>query len=280
MPDREGFPAGVPAWIDTEQPDPDAAARFYEALFGWRFEDRTPDDLEGRWLVATLEGRDVAAVASSLPGARAATWNTYVAVESADATAARVVEAGGRVVRAPSSIGSHGRAATCADPSGVEFRIWQPDGLKGAQAVNVAGAWNWSDLHTDAVDTARRFYGDVFGWEVDEVDLGDAPSTMIRLPGYADFLEQFDPGIRQRHADFGAPPGFSECVGWMHRTDDGEAPHWGVTFTVDDTYGIAGAARELGGTVAVEPFDVAPVRSASLVDPQGAAFSVNSFNPG
>ena len=67
MPDREGFPAGVPAWIDTEQPDPDAAARFYEALFGWRFEDRTPDDLEGRWLVATLDGRDVAAVASSLP---------------------------------------------------------------------------------------------------------------------------------------------------------------------------------------------------------------------
>ncbi len=284
MPDRDGFPAGVPAWIDTEQPDPDAAARFYQALFGWRFEDRTPDDrtptVDGRWLVATLDGRDVAAVSSSLAGARTAAWNTYVGVASADGTAARVAEAGGRVLRAPSDIGSHGRAATCVDPSGAEFRIWQPREVKGAQAVNVSGAWNWSDLHTDDVDVARRFYGDVFGWEVDEVELGEAHSTMIRLPGYADFLEQFDPGIRQRHADFGAPPGFSECVGWMHVTDDGDAPHWSVTFTVDDTDGIARAVRELGGTVAVEPFEVAPVRSASLVDPQGAAFSVNSFNPG
>ena len=60
----------------------------------------------------------------------------------------------------------------------------------------------------------------MFGWEVDEVDFGSTTSTMVRLPGYADFLEQFDPGIRQRHADFGAPPGFSECIAWIH------APEW------------------------------------------------------
>ena len=33
MLEREGFPAGVPAWIDTSQPDPDAAAAFYRAQF-------------------------------------------------------------------------------------------------------------------------------------------------------------------------------------------------------------------------------------------------------
>lgn len=282
MPDREGFPAGVPAWVDTEQPDPRAAADFYGALFGWRFGDRTPAGAAGEWLVATLDGRDVAAVASLAAGAgTSAAWNTYIAVDSAEETTTMVREAGGRVLRAPVDVGTAGRMAACADPSGVEFRLWQPGTLKGAQAVNVPGAWNWSDLHADDIDRARRFYGEVFGWEVDSVDVGGLPSTMIRLPGYADFLEQFDPELRQRHAAFGAPPGFSECVGWMHLLEEGEgAPRWGVTFSVDDTDGVARSARGLGGAVTVEPFDMAPVRTATLIDPWGAVFTVNSFNPG
>ena len=78
--------------------------------------------------------------------------------------------------------------------------------MKGAGAVNAPGSWNFSELNTDDPEAARRFYGAVFGWEADEVDMGAMSGLMVRLPGYADFLEQFDPGIRQRHADFGAPP--------------------------------------------------------------------------
>ena len=37
--DRDGYPAGVPCWIDTSQPDPEAAARFYGELFGWELDD-------------------------------------------------------------------------------------------------------------------------------------------------------------------------------------------------------------------------------------------------
>ena len=104
---------------------------------------------------------------------------------------------------------------------------------------------------------------------------------MVRLPGYADFLEQFDPGIRQRHADFGAPPGFSECIAWiLPLREDNASPHWSVTFAVDDTDAVAARARELGATLLVEPFDIPPVRSAVIRDPQGAVFTANSFNPG
>ena len=42
MPERDGFPPGVPAWIDTTQPDVDAALAFYGGLFGWQFDERTP----------------------------------------------------------------------------------------------------------------------------------------------------------------------------------------------------------------------------------------------
>jgi uncharacterized protein len=42
---RDGYPHGVPCFIDTEQPDRQAAADFYGALFGWEIEDR------GRYLI-------------------------------------------------------------------------------------------------------------------------------------------------------------------------------------------------------------------------------------
>ena len=36
---REDYPAGAPCWVDTSQPDPAGAARFYSGLFGWQTED-------------------------------------------------------------------------------------------------------------------------------------------------------------------------------------------------------------------------------------------------
>ena len=281
MLERDGFPPGVPAWIDTHRADPHAAASFYTGIFGWKFANRWRGDGDRRYLVASLDGKDVAAIASADPGTgEAPAWTTYVGVEDVDDAAAKVRKAGGTVLSAPADLADLGRAATCADPSGAVFGLWQPGAIKGAQAVNAPGTWNFSEVKTDDVEGATKFYSAVFGWKVDEVDMGAMSGHMVRLPGYADFLEQFDPGIRQRHADFGAPPGFSECVAWFLPHRDGDAPHWNVTFSVADTDAVAARARELGGTVLVEPFDVPPVRSSGIRDPGGARFTANSFNPG
>ena len=40
--DRTEYPPGVPCLIDTEQPDPEAAAEFYGGIFGWEFENKLP----------------------------------------------------------------------------------------------------------------------------------------------------------------------------------------------------------------------------------------------
>lgn len=279
--EREGFPPGVPCWIDTEQPDPEAAAAFYGGLFGWRLTERLPANAGLRYLVGTLNGEDVAAIGSTPPSSPPnPAWNTYIGVASADEAVARVRHAGGTVTT-PLDLSTAGRMAVCTDPSGAIFRLWEPRALKGAQVVNAPGSWNFSELNTNDPEGAKRFYGAVFGWEADEVDFGSITGIMVRLPGYADFLEQFDPGIRQRHADFGAPPGFSDCVAWiLPLHGDDASPHWSVTFAVDDTDAVAARARELGGTLLIEPFDIPPVRSAVIRDPQGAVFTANSFNPG
>lgn len=44
MTDERTYPTGVPCWIDTDQPDVDAARHFYAGLFGWTFSDAVPPD--------------------------------------------------------------------------------------------------------------------------------------------------------------------------------------------------------------------------------------------
>ena len=48
MPERDGYIPGVPSWVDTSQPDPDAALPFYGGLFGWEFEDMMPAGSPGK----------------------------------------------------------------------------------------------------------------------------------------------------------------------------------------------------------------------------------------
>ena len=120
---RDGYLPGVPCWVDTNQPDPDAAATFYGGLFGWVFEDAMPPGSAGKYLIARLEGGDVAAIASQPEGAPPmAVWNTYVWVDSADEAAARVLDAGGRVVMDPFDVMDAGRMAVLTDPEGATFR--------------------------------------------------------------------------------------------------------------------------------------------------------------
>src|SRR5882762_3685865 len=88
---RDGYPAGVPCWIDTTQPDPRAAAEFYGGLLGWECEDMMPPNSPGRYFVARLHGLDVAAISSSAGGdSTRATWNTYIWADDADEAARRV----------------------------------------------------------------------------------------------------------------------------------------------------------------------------------------------
>ena len=56
MEQRDGFPPGVPCRIDIQQPDRQAALRFYGGLFGWSFEDHMPTGSHS-YDIATPRGR-------------------------------------------------------------------------------------------------------------------------------------------------------------------------------------------------------------------------------
>jgi uncharacterized protein len=268
---QDRYIPGVPCWIDTTQPDPRAAVSFYGDLFGWEFED-----VGRQYYVARLEGNDVAAVAAQpKPGPDTGVWNTYVWVDDADDTAAKVLAAGGSVLMAPADVGDAGRMAVFADPAGAAFCVWQARGHRGAGIVNEPGSLNFNVLNTRDLDGACAFYGAVFGWEV--LDIGGASAWA--LPGYGDFLERRTPGTRENMAAMGAPARFEDVVASVNPITDDIPAHWGVTFAVADADAVAARAAELGGHVDVAPFDAPWVRMTIVTDPQGATFTASKFVP-
>ena len=93
MSERDGFEPGVPCWVDTRQPDPQAAVDFYTRLFGREAE--------------TSGG---------------AQWGVDFRADDADATAERTTELGGTVILAPFDR-PIGRSAFLADPQGATFSV-------------------------------------------------------------------------------------------------------------------------------------------------------------
>jgi predicted enzyme related to lactoylglutathione lyase len=274
MSQTDRYIPGVPCWVDTTQPDPEAAVAFYSGLFGWELEDVMPPGSPAPYFIGRLPGGDVAAVTSG----DAAAWNTYVWVEDAEATAARVHAAGGTVLSPPADAGDFGRVATFADPAGATFKVWQAGAHRGAAVVNEPGSVNFNDLNTRDVDAAGAFYGAVFGWEV----LPAGEFSAWALSGYGDFLEARNPGMREGMAAMGAPERFEDVVATIVPIPDDQPdtpPHWGVTFAVDDADEIARRADKLGGWVVVPPFDAPWVRMTVISDPQGATFTASKFVP-
>jgi predicted enzyme related to lactoylglutathione lyase len=229
---------------------------------------------------------DVAAVRSIAEDApRAAAWNTYFWVDSADATAAKVLSAQGAILVAPHDFMHLCRTAVFADPDGAVFGVWEAKRHKGARLVNDPGAVVFNGLNTRHLERARSFYGSVFGWHTSTIGGGADGWT---LPGYGDWLErEHHPQLRERMREAGAPQGFEDVVASIVPiSDESETPaHWSVTFATDDADATAMKATELGGTVLVPPFD-APwstatytIRLTVIADPYGATFSASKFAP-
>jgi uncharacterized protein len=159
------------------------------------------------------------------------------------------------------------RLAILADPPGAVVGAWQPGGRRGAQVVNEPGAWAWSQLNTSDPDSAKAFYGAVFGWETETFDLGEDSITMWRVPGYVGGEPE-------------QPVARDVVAGMMPAGGDDVPPHWNVDFWVDDVDATAERAAALGGKVVIAPFDTPISRSAALADPQGATFTATTITIG
>jgi predicted enzyme related to lactoylglutathione lyase len=248
----ERYDNGVPSWVDMGSGDLAKAREFYGGLFGWNCPEGPPE--AGGYTVCDLNGKTVAGLGPQMNPSAPPNWLTYVNVDSADETVAKVTENGGMVFMPPMDVMEAGRMSVFADPLGAVIGIWQPGQHLGAQVVNEPGTYCWSELVTTDLAAAKTFYGAVFGWDAED---------------------QGPPG---------GPPAYTEWKlsgnsigGMMLKPDQMPAevpPYWGVYFAVADADASVAQAQELGGTVHMGPTDIEPGRFAMLADPVGAVFNV------
>jgi predicted enzyme related to lactoylglutathione lyase len=253
MSERTSYEAGTPSWVELAgTPDVDASEAFYRQLLGWEIPEQPNSAQLGGYRRAKLNGRDVAGVSPVMQEGQPCVWATYISVEDAEATVAKVREAGGTVMVEPMDVMGMGKMAVFTDPTGAVCGIWEPGTFAGAELVNEDGSFGWNELGTRDVPAAREFYGKVFGWTVEEQE----------MPGMGTYNVWKDgEHVRGGMMDIGNMP--AEVP-----------PHWLVYFTVPDADAAAATAKSAGGQVLNGPFDISVGRLAILMDPQGAMFAV------
>jgi uncharacterized protein len=249
MGERTQYAPGTFSWTDLSTTDPDAAKAFYAALFGWQAQDIPVPG--GAYSMQRLDGKDVAAISAQPQAQREAgappTWNSYITVGSADAAAQRAAEVGGTVHAGAFDVMDAGRMAVIQDPQGAFFMVWEPKSSIGAGLVNAPGALCWNELAAADLDSAPRFYEQLFGWKVEPFEGGEMRYLTIKNG------DAVNGGMREKQPQ--------------------EPPYWLVYFAVEDLDASVAKVDELGGGTIAPPFDIAMARIAVVHDPQGAVFA-------
>ena len=117
------------------------------------------------------------------------------------------------------------------------------------------GAFSWSELLVNDVDTAIGFYTDVIGWEIEEMEMPEGKYYVLKSGG--------EPvgGIMKKPEDAEKMPDF-----------------WGTYITVDNVDATLTKAEEAGGKAVYPPMDVPGVgRMCAITDRSGAMVSIITY---
>ncbi|WP_243058427.1 VOC family protein [Nocardioides sp. SR21] len=118
------------------------------------------------------------------------------------------------------------------------------------------GTPSYVELATPDQESAKAFYGPLFGWDLEDVPMGEMGTYVAVSKDGAAVA-----GIT------GQPPGVTDHPAW-----------WAVYLTVDDVDAATAKVGPAGGRVDAEPFDVFDMgRMSAIADPTGAR--VNLWQP-
>jgi uncharacterized protein len=256
MANIEKHKPGSFCWIELATSDQNAAKKFYGELFGW-----TPNDMpmgpNDFYTIFHVDGRQASAAytlrkehhARGIPPH----WMLYVATESADASAKRAEELGGKVEAPAFDVFDAGRMAVIQDPTGAYFCVWQAKNHVGSRIDGVDGTLCAADLMTSDQDKAAEFYEKLFGWQIGKEDEKPEHRYYHIFNG-----GQFIGGI---------PPANS--------AGPGVPAHWQIYLQVGNCEASAAKAKELGARIYMPAMKIENVGWISVMaDPQGAAFAM------
>ena len=245
-------------WYELMTPDAPAAIAFYAEAIGWNTQD---SGLPGPSYTLVKVGDAQVGGIMSMPAELQAigappAWSAYIAVDDVDAMAARVLAAGGKVLRPADDIPEIGRFAVVADPQNASFVLFKPlrDDPPPLPPAEAPGTVGWHELRAMDGASVFQFYATLFGWTQGEgMDMGPL-------------------GTYQLFEIDGVPSGAV-----MTKEPDAPTPGWRYYLRVDAIDAAIERVRKLGGTLLMGPEEVpGGLWVAHARDPQGAVFALMS----
>ncbi len=126
---------------------------------------------------------------------------------------------------------------------------------KYEEVFQTPGAFSWTELMTSDAGKAAEFYGALFGWKLETMDMGQGPYHVIKSGDSA------IGGIMKTPPTAGPTP-----------------PAWSCYVTVAKVEDTVQKCESLGGKLLAGPMDIPNVgRFAVLQDPQGAVINVIAY---
>jgi predicted enzyme related to lactoylglutathione lyase len=242
-------------WYELITTDVPAAVAFYIKVMGWGAWDAS---VPGKAFILFSDGKaSVGGLTQLSDDARetgtAPTWIGYVGVDDVDATADRITRLGGTVHVPPTDVSDISRFSIFADPQTTRLALfkWLKPGQGQPTEPDARGHVGWHELIAADWEKALAFYGELFGWQREDADIGDT-----------DEYQLFSAGGQTIGGMVTKPPTIPD-------------PFWLYYFNIGDIDAAAQRVKAGGGQILDGPTEV-PGGSWIIrcVDPQGALFAL------
>ena len=130
-----------------------------------------------------------------------------------------------------------------------------------ANPIETNGMFSWFEFMTSDIDKAKKFYGEVIGWEFIE-DSNNPDYTLVKTEG----VELPVAGMFKRENA-------------MVKNSESIPPHWGCYITVKDIDSAVQKAKNLGGNIIVPITPIPKVGKFSVLqDLEGAVLSLMEYH--
>lgn len=239
---------GEYVWLDLLTEDKQAAADFYQKLFGWEI---IRSDGDPEYMLISKGGEIFAgmvAIRNRNPDAPESLWLPTLSVKDVDQAIAVLKDLGGRVLDGPADVPDRGRMALVADAGDAPLILLHAASGDPMSREAGIGEWLWTELATGDIGRAATFYSALTGGRIKSVDKTS--------------------GQRYDVLELNSRP----VAGLMQLDWEGVGDNWLPYFRVEDIDAAVEHARRLGATTIIKT-----AKAAVLADPTGAAFGMQNL---
>lgn len=214
-------------WADLSTFDIRKAKRFYQACFGWTYQN-----IGENYLLCQVDQTPSAGL-YTMPEkfqniGMPSFWMSYIQVNDINSITQAAEKNGAKIELSPQAAPGGGQVALIRDPAGAGFTCYEGEGFGDDSFTDTPSQMAWNELFVSDLSKVESFYSTVFNWTI-------SPSS-----------------DKNRHDIFSSSGDKIAGLSVVSNELKGDKEYWGVYFGVENLQLAAEKISGLGGSIVVE----------------------------